>query len=289
MAKARAALVLRSFLIAAVVVVPFGFMPSSAEAGVLGKVRNRAGHRSGRPAKPSRTRNRDRQPDRGSRRDSNRVPRTAPLYPWIAGFGTGLLLYPYARPVPRTVSRPTLRASQETAPTETSDGRQFGVQLSASGGLAFANNGDGEIDRYNARLRLQTPWGIDVSTAGAMLVETLPKGTARLALWKATAWLRVFDGESAQLAIGAGYRRLFDPADAVNGGHVSGSLRLFPLKPFIFEGRVDAGSVGDAAQLDWLVSAGVLLGPLELFLAASGLSFDDVTLSGPSVGLRLWI
>ncbi|MEO0814425.1 MAG: hypothetical protein AAFY60_16305, partial [Myxococcota bacterium] len=152
------------------------------------------------------------------------------------------------------------------------------------------SNAEGFVDRYFVDLRVQSRWDFDLSTSGLLLSEPVRGGPDdRLALWKGTAWWRFVDEGPIEGAVGVGYRYLFDPADGEGGAHVAGSLRIYPFSPFVLEGRCDVGRIGEASHLDWRTSAGVLFGPVEVNVAWTGLTFDDITLSGPSLGLRLWL
>lgn len=257
--------------------------PELAAAGVLKKVRSKA--------KRSQSSQSSSQGQRNARNDPGPAVvgarRVRPGY--VAGYGAagGLWLYgPYGYGWARRPPPPAVSGTQRAEPAEPR--RPFRLQAGLSRGR---NSGpDGVIDRYRLDARLQTPTLLDVSFSGMMMEEEVAPGTVdQLALWKATGWIRVLEHEKGEAAVGVGARRLFDRVDGVNGGHLALSVRAFPLEPFIVDGRLDVGRVGDAVNLDWSTSVGVLLGPVELYGAWTGITFDDVWLSGPSVGVRLWI
>ncbi len=269
--------------------------PAEAEAGgLLRRVRSRT-QGSGEISRPPRTAPRakssvGRDPSVQQRRArEQQAARSA----YIAGYGVGagaLLYGPYGygyshiRPV--GVFGPSLRSELEEEVESSLP--PWRLQLGVSRGQA--SEGGSTVDRYRLDLRVQTPWPVDASATGFLLVEPLDgRPDDRLALWKGTAWWRAVDERRVELALGAGYRRLFDPANGENGGHVSGSLRFFPLSSFVLEGRLDAGWIGEATHFDWRTSAGALFGPVEIYFAWTGLTFDDLALTGPSVGMRLWL
>ncbi|MEM6731420.1 MAG: hypothetical protein AAF658_07675 [Myxococcota bacterium] len=276
----------RLLAVAAVVLLAFSVELPEADAGVLRKVRARTQKR-GRvkaPARRSGGSTSRRTPPvrgRGGGRLTNR---------YLAGYGAGLFLYgPYGyyRPQSRYMGGFGVRRGAPP-PVEPAPREPFHVQFGLARGRGSGD--DGFVDRYRLDLRVQTPWSFDLSTGGLMMVEPLRDGTYdQLALWKATAWLRLVEREALEASVGLGFRRLFDPADGENGGHLAGSVRLFPIEPFVFEGRIDAGRIGEATHLDWRLSGGIVFGPAEIQLAWTGLTFDDVELIGPAIGLRFWL
>lgn len=65
-------------------------------------------------------------------------------------------------------------------------------------------------------------------------------------------------------------------------------MAVFPVRPLVLRGRFDVGRLGAARTMLGRATAGVMLQRFEPFAGYEIRSVGNVTLVGPTVGLRLW-
>jgi len=81
---------------------------------------------------------------------------------------------------------------------------------------------------------------------------------------------------AVQWTVGVGPRFLTDGYGGSAGGNVTTRLEIYPVQPLILRAEADLGNLGPAFVVEGRVSAGVAIGPLELYGGFSTLRIADV-------------
>ena len=100
---------------------------------------------------------------------------------------------------------------------------------------------------------------------------------------------RFAQSENIQMRSGMGLR-LMPGEDRVDlGFNFTYGMDIYPTNPLVFSAGVDIGNLGMAFLLHWRAHMGVVFWGLEIFAGGDGWLIGDVSISGLSGGLRLWL
>ncbi len=95
--------------------------------------------------------------------------------------------------------------------------------------------------------------------------------------------------ENIQMRSGAGLR-LMPGEDRVDlGFNFTYGIDIYPTKPLVFSASVDIGNLGMAFLLHWRAHVGLIFWGLEIFAGGDGWLIGDVSITGLSGGLRIWL
>lgn len=176
------------------------------------------------------------------------------------------------------------------APVETADRSPRGVAVIASldGGLALSSIGRG---------------GVGLRVLGSVLefelrysafVEPTNEQTLWAALGRYRGAVALADSADVRLRVFGGLLHWVDDGGSEFGFEGGLGLDAFPAEPWVLSFDLSGGLVGRAGLVGLRGSVGYLVGPVELQLGwqheslIPTVSGDNVDLSGPFVGLRLW-
>ena len=98
-----------------------------------------------------------------------------------------------------------------------------------------------------------------------------------------------------QLLIGMGVNLMIDGralpsgerTDAI-GANTTMRIAVFPVRPLVLRGRVDMGNLGNALSLMFRPTAGLMLRRFEIFAGYEGRAIGNVSMHGPTGGLRVF-
>lgn len=184
--------------------------------------------------------------------------------------------------------------------------RSVSVQLGVELGYDLAG-----IYRPSARVRMETRWLVGLEAGWTHLIEPLPHagtapGPTSSPMRRPTSPADHFGvgdvsalvharWNKATIWSGLGLRVLADVNRPSGGGGAAlgwagaVGLRLFPVRPLIFNTRLDFGSLGEASVLRARVELGAILRCFELYGGYDYFAIGDVKFHGPLAGLRFWL
>lgn len=188
--------------------------------------------------------------------------------------------YPYADGY-AGCSRPVSEGSSEVSP-------RAAYRVGLEGGYALAGVGRGAL---SARVQLAVPF--DLNASYSLFLEPLNDGGVdSLTFGRVGIDIRLVDQPDLQVRLGGAARHFHDRQGSVFGADGAVGMDVFPGDPWVFSADVGLGFVGEAMVTFARISAGAMVGPVELFVGYDhqGLGSGDsyVSLGGPMAGLRLW-
>jgi hypothetical protein len=87
---------------------------------------------------------------------------------------------------------------------------------------------------------------------------------------------------------GLGFNWLSDPADKNAGFNFTYGGDFFPIRPWIFSGELDLGTLGHSTVVHFRTAVGVSFGPAEVYLGYDYYDIGQAQIAGLVAGLRLW-
>src|SRR5262245_51222587 len=166
---------------------------------------------------------------------------------------------------------------------------------------------EGELYRFALRGRAEygTDFGHLAWTGGHLLLDTssrlgleadfrhvredVPPGRFdSLWLGDGNIVFRFAQSELLVMRTGLGVNWLSDPADTNVGFNFTYGGDFFPVRPWIFSGELDLGTLGHTSVVHFRISTGVNLGMIETFLGYDYYDVGRTQLAGRVAGVRLW-
>lgn len=154
----------------------------------------------------------------------------------------------------------------------------------------------GDVGRFTASVRVLLPAPVELHGGYSVYLEPLPVGGVEaLALGRLGVAWRVIDEDDVHLRLGGSLRHWQDYAGARFGGEVLAGLEMFPADPLVLGIEAAAGIVGDAWAIDVRATIGAMIDVVEIYAGWHHLALEalngsgGVELTGPLVGVRLWI
>jgi hypothetical protein len=148
------------------------------------------------------------------------------------------------------------------------------------------------LDRFGAQALFETSsrWGADASFY-RWSEDFDPPTLAADSLWTGDCNLlfRFVQSEHVQMRTGLGMNWLADDRDSDFGFNFTYGGDVFPARPFVFSADLDWGWLGSAGLFHFRSTAGVILGPLEIFTGYDYYDVGRAQFDGLIAGLRLWL
>jgi hypothetical protein len=167
--------------------------------------------------------------------------------------------------------------------------RALSLQLAVEESYDFAG-----VHRPSASVRLETKWLLGLEGTWTHFIEPRPGGkldhfgSGTFSLLLHARW------NLATIWSGLGMRALIDPdrpdgdSGAALGWNGAMGLRLLPVRPLIFDTRLEYGSLGQAAVLHARGELGAVWHGIEPYAGYDYFSIGVVQFHGPLIGLRYW-
>lgn len=208
----------------------------------------------------------------------------------------GLLDYPYADgELGWLVSEKSSPVPKESLPPGVAPASNR-ENLSLFGGAVrgeYTDCGDG-LKRYAEAIQVSFTY-LRLETEWQRYIEHLPNGsTDSLTLGTLGVAIAFPVKDHITLTIGAGASFYHDPYGDETGWYGKAGLELYPIRPLILNAEVWGGYVrADEYSAETFIgggraTAGVVWNRFELYGGWQATWIEAVTLSGPTVGLRVW-
>jgi hypothetical protein len=118
-----------------------------------------------------------------------------------------------------------------------------------------------------------------------MLLEELSNGQLdKMAIYSGALQYTVIQESQVLYQIGGGILGI----DDTGGFIISNRVKLFPRPPFIINGEIDAGFVGDAFFSRILTGSGIIFNRIEFDLNFQLIKVGKESLYGSQMGISLW-
>jgi len=155
--------------------------------------------------------------------------------------------------------------------------------------LALEDSNDfSGLNRANGRLLVDTCTRFGLQTSWSYLNEQLCGCHDSLLLGEMNLVFRFAQSERMQMRTGLGARVLADAHDSTWGFNFLYGADLFPVKPVVLSGELEAGSLGSAGVFHARATMGLLYKRYEIYAGYDFLLIGSVGLQGPVLGFRLW-
>ncbi len=175
----------------------------------------------------------------------------------------------------------------ETRYNETTDSLRRKVW---AGRVLFENGNDlAGLNRAGIQLKLEhvSRWGL--LTNWNFLHEKLGNGRCDDAWVSDTnITFRFAQNEIASMYTGLGFRMLTDRRQTDFGFNFTYGGDWFPVRPLVFSGVLNAGTLGSAGVIHLRGSAGLIWHGVEVYGGYDFLRIGGTNLDGPMVGMRFW-
>ena len=166
--------------------------------------------------------------------------------------------------------------------------REFkGKTQSLSGNLQmFAVPGFDDLDRYGGRLVLESAARIGIDTETNYWRSTHSNGGVNHA-WTGDVNLvfRFAESEHVQWRAGVGVNWLADQISPEMGVNFTYGVDWFPRRPWTVSSVIDCGTLGGSTLFHNRSTAGVMVGPMELFAGYDYFQLGTANFHGPVAGL----
>ena len=138
---------------------------------------------------------------------------------------------------------------------------------------------------------------VEIVSRTSYLVEA-PEGDPVDAMYLGDAAIMFVPAREREytVRIGGGIRYMIDGRtpglgrrDYAMGFDFGAGFDLFPRRPLVVSGRVDAGHLWKAWVLQARATVGVIAGPIELYAGYDHLQIARARLGGPVLGVRGWL
>jgi hypothetical protein len=148
------------------------------------------------------------------------------------------------------------------------------------------------LDRIGAHALIETSsrWGADLS------FNRWSEDFGRTAFAEDSLWtgdcnllFRFVQSEHVQMRTGLGMNWLADERDSDFGFNFTYGGDVFPAPPFILSADLDLGWLGSAGLFHFRGTAGVILGPAEVFTGYDYFDVGGAQFDGLIAGVRLWL
>ena len=166
---------------------------------------------------------------------------------------------------------------------DTLDTRWWAARISTEYGTNF-----GSLSRIGTRLIFDTSTRFGFDTEWNQWIEATPLGNDSLATGDFNLVYRFAQSERVQFYSGAGVNWLADSARSDFGFNLTYGVEAFPTDPLVLAATIDLGSLGDAVFFHFRSTAGVMVGPGELFTGYDYQRIGNVNLQGLLLGIRFW-
>lgn len=208
----------------------------------------------------------------------------------------GLLDYPYADgELGWLVSEKSSPVPKESLPPGVAPASNR-ENLSLFGGAVrgeYTDCGDG-LKRYAEAIQVSFTY-LRLETEWQRYIEHLPNGsTDSLTLGTLGVAIAFPVKDHITLTIGAGASFYHDPSGDETGWYGKAGLEIYPIRPLILNAEVWGGYVrADEFDAETFIgggraTAGVIWNRFELYGGWQATWIEAVTLSGPTIGLRVW-
>jgi hypothetical protein len=168
-------------------------------------------------------------------------------------------------------------------------GQSGALRLRVEGGVLTSGGPfDQNLQRITLAARASTNFRLEIGTEWTLWTEKLVGGVDHLWLGKADATILFAQSENVQFRSGLGFRFMVDEHGTVPGMNFIYGLDIYPVSPLVISAQAELGSIGGALAGQVRISAGVMLGPVEVFAAYDRLAVNNLVFGGPTVGVRMW-
>lgn len=193
---------------------------------------------------------------------------------WLPTFATQFADYPYSDGVSGIVLGPE-------------DTTAVSGPYSARVAFDYGNDFD-DLARYGGSALVEWKSGLGIDSEAHWYREATFAGNDDLAVGDANLLFRLIETKHTVWRFGFGMNWLADDTDSDLGANLTLRADLFPIRPIIVTGQIDAGTLGSAGQFHGRVTTGVNLRHCELFIGYDYRAIGDAELEGPLAGLQFW-
>lgn len=145
------------------------------------------------------------------------------------------------------------------------------------------------LDWVGGHLLAETYTRLGFDTDFRHIREDVPPGRFdSLWLGDANVVFRFAQSEYLVMRTGLGVNWLSDPKDTNTGFNFTYGGDFFPIRPWIFSGEIDLGTLGHATLVHFRTTLGVNLGPAEAYLGYDFYDIGPTQIAGLVAGIRLW-
>ena len=186
--------------------------------------------------------------------------------------------FPYADDVPGSL----LKSSESTIDSEEKPKKQpYSANLQL-----FGVPGVDNVDRLGGRLQLDSDLRVGIDTeSNYWLGSRAGGGTDHLWTGDANLVFRFAESEHIQFRTGVGVNWLADQTRPEAGFNFTYGFGWFPVRPWTVSSVIDCGTLGHGSLFHNRSTAGLMLGPCELFAGYDYFQLSSFHSQGPVAGV----
>jgi hypothetical protein len=145
-----------------------------------------------------------------------------------------------------------------------------------------------DLDWIGGRLLIDTTWRWGIDSDVRYVREDLDAGRDSLWLGDANVLLRFAQSEFLQFHTGLGINYLSDTVGSEFGFNFTYGFDCQPVRPWVFSGELDLGTLGHASVVHVRTTAGVVWGPCEAFVGYDLYDIGSTQIQGLVAGVQIW-